>query len=72
MKQQPNDICFTQGAQQGIFTCLQILTKENDYVLHEELTYPGFHRAVEANGVKPLSVPSHCRRVRFNNIRKLL
>lgn len=52
-----SDICFTQGAQQGIFTCLQILTEENDYVLHEELTYPGFHRAVEANRVNPLSVP---------------
>ena len=57
IKTAPSDICFTQGAQQGIFTCLQILTKENDYVLHEELTYPGFHRAVEVNGVKPLSVP---------------
>jgi len=54
---QIKDIFFTQGAQQGIFTSLQILTQENDYVLHEELTYPGFHRAVEANRVNPLSVP---------------
>lgn len=53
----PRQICFTQGAQQGIFTCLQILMQEDDYVLHEELTYPGFYRAVEAHRVKPLSVP---------------
>lgn len=51
------DIIFTQGAQQGIYTCLQILTKENDYILHEELAYPGLFRAAEASRVKPLSVP---------------
>jgi DNA-binding transcriptional MocR family regulator len=52
-----DDIAFTQGAQQGIYTCLQILTKENDYILHEELAYPGVFRAAEACGVNPLSVP---------------
>lgn len=53
----PSDIAFTQGAQQGIYTCLQILTKENDYILHEELAYPGLFRATEASRVNPLSVP---------------
>ncbi|MCV2403173.1 PLP-dependent aminotransferase family protein [Marinomonas sp. C2222] len=53
----PNDIVFTQGAQQGIYTCLQILTQEGDYVLHEELAYPGFFRAVDACRVKPMGVP---------------
>ena len=57
IKIETNDIVFTQGAQQGIYTCLQILTKENDYILHEELAYPGFFRAVDASRVKPLSVP---------------
>lgn len=57
IKIETNDIVFTQGAQQGIYTCLQILTKENDYILHEELAYPGFFRAVDASRVKPLGVP---------------
>lgn len=57
IKIETNDIVFTQGAQQGIYTCLQILTKENDYILHEELAYPGFFRAVDVSRVKPLSVP---------------
>ncbi|ETI62562.1 GntR family transcriptional regulator [Marinomonas profundimaris] len=57
IKIETNDIVFTQGAQQGIYTCLQILTKENDCVLHEELAYPGFFRAVDANRVTPLGVP---------------
>jgi len=51
------DLVFTQGAQQGIYTCLQILTNEHDYVLHEALAYPGFFRAVDACHVKLLSVP---------------
>ncbi|MEP0073128.1 MAG: PLP-dependent aminotransferase family protein [Marinomonas sp.] len=54
---EPRDLVFTQGAQQGIYTCLQILTKESDYILHEELAYPGFFRAVDASRVKPLGVP---------------
>lgn len=57
IKIETNDIVFTQGAQQGIYTCLQILTKENDYILHEELAYPGFFRAADASRVKPLGVP---------------
>ncbi|MCW4628218.1 MULTISPECIES: PLP-dependent aminotransferase family protein [Marinomonas] len=52
-----NDIAFTQGAQQGMYTCLQILTKENDYILHEELAYPGLFRAAQASRINPLSVP---------------
>ena len=57
IKIEASDIVFTQGAQQGIYTCLQILTQENDYVLHEELAYPGFFRAVDASRVKPLGIP---------------
>ncbi|MBJ7537492.1 PLP-dependent aminotransferase family protein [Marinomonas transparens] len=53
----PSDIAFTQGAQQGMYTCLQILTQENDYILHEELAYPGVFRAAESSRVNPLSVP---------------
>jgi len=51
------DIAFTQGAQQGIYTCLNILSQQGDYVLHEELAYPGFFRAAEANKLKTIEVP---------------
>jgi DNA-binding transcriptional MocR family regulator len=51
------DIIFTQGAQQGIYTCLNLLSKESDYILHEELAYPGFFRAAEANRLKTLEIP---------------
>jgi len=52
-----SDICFTNGAQQGIFTCVQILTRDNDYILHEALTYPGLLHAAEASHVNTLGVP---------------
>jgi DNA-binding transcriptional MocR family regulator len=54
---EPSDICFTNGAQQGIFTCIQILTRANDYVLHEGLSYPGFFRAANASHLNLLGVP---------------
>ncbi|MGX9418215.1 aminotransferase-like domain-containing protein [Vibrio sp. WJH972] len=52
-----SDICFTYGAQQGIYTCLQLLTRPEDFILHEDLSYPGFFRAVGASHVTPLGVP---------------
>jgi DNA-binding transcriptional MocR family regulator len=52
-----DDIVFTQGAQQGIYTCLQVLTREKDYLMHEALAYPGFFRAIDASRVTPLAIP---------------
>ncbi len=51
------ELIFTQGAQQGIYTCLQILTQPGDVILHEELTYPGFFKAAETTKLKTLGVP---------------
>ena len=45
-------LMFLQGAQQGVYSCLQILTEPGDLVLHESLCYPGFYRAAEACGLK--------------------
>lgn len=44
-----DDLIFLQGAQQGVYSCLQILTEPGDLVLHETLCYPGFYRAAEAS-----------------------
>ena len=52
----PEGIIFTQGAQQGIFTCLQILCEQGDTVMHEALAYPGFFKAAKANKVKTLAL----------------
>lgn len=53
----PTDICFINGAQQGIFTCIQLLTNDGDYILHEELTYPGVLHAAEASKVNTVGIP---------------
>jgi len=47
-----DDLIFLQGAQQGVYSCLQILTEPGDLVLHEALCYPGFYRAAEASRLK--------------------
>lgn len=56
IKVQPHDLIFTQGAQQGIFTCLQILCDSGDHVMHEALAYPGFFKAAKANKVTTLAL----------------
>ena len=53
---QPEDIIFTQGAQQGIYTCLQILCEAGEYVMHEALAYPGFFKAAKANKLTTLAL----------------
>jgi DNA-binding transcriptional MocR family regulator len=56
IKVAPHDLIFTQGAQQGIFTCLQILCDSGDHVMHEALAYPGFFKAAKANKVTTLAL----------------
>jgi len=51
------DVMLTHGAQQSIFTALQILTNPGDCVLHEAVIYPGFFRACETCHAKPVAVP---------------
>ena len=53
---QPHELIFTQGAQQGIFTCFQVMCEEGDHVMHEVLAYPGFFKAAKANKVKTLAL----------------
>ena len=50
------DLIFCQGAQQGIYTVLDVLTKPGDVVVHESLCYPGFYQACDALGLNPHSV----------------
>ncbi|EPJ54431.1 MAG: transcriptional regulator, GntR family protein [Osedax symbiont Rs2] len=48
----PKQLIFTQGAQQGIYSVLQVLTQPGDIVVHEKLCYPGFHKAASASGLE--------------------
>ncbi|OUS30423.1 GntR family transcriptional regulator ['Osedax' symbiont bacterium Rs2_46_30_T18] len=51
------ELIFTQGAQQGIYSVLQVLTQPGDLVVHEQLCYPGFHKAARASGLQTQEVP---------------
>lgn len=53
---QAEQIIFTQGAQQGIFTCFQLLCDAGDSVMHEALAYPGFFKAANGNQVNTLAL----------------
>ncbi len=53
----PQALIFTQGAQQGIYTVLQVLTQPGDVVVHEQLSYPGFYKAASASGLHTQAVP---------------
>ncbi len=68
IKVEPHDLIFTQGAQQGIFTCLQILCDSGDYVMHEVLAYPGFFKAAKANNVKTLALDLHSQGVDLDQL----
>ncbi|MCJ8339916.1 MAG: PLP-dependent aminotransferase family protein [Pseudomonadales bacterium] len=53
----PRELIFTQGAQQGIYTVLQVLTQPGDLVVHEQLCYPGFYKAAQASGLETQGIP---------------
>ncbi|KZN65944.1 hypothetical protein N473_10270 [Pseudoalteromonas luteoviolacea CPMOR-1] len=52
-----HDVIFTQGAQQGIYSCLSTLCEPGDLVLHEALTYPGFFKACKSLTLHSKGVP---------------
>ena len=52
----PQELIFTQGAQQGIYTVLQVLTQPGDLVVHEQLSYPGLYKAAQAARLETLGV----------------
>ncbi|MDK2595824.1 PLP-dependent aminotransferase family protein [Pseudoalteromonas obscura] len=52
-----HEVIFTQGAQQGIYSCLSTLCEPGDVVLHEALTYPGFFKACKSLKVHTKGIP---------------
>jgi len=57
----PDDLIVTAGCQQGIYLCLQALTKPGDNVVVEAPTYFGLLEALSSLGLNAIEVPSHPR-----------
>ncbi len=53
----PAQLIFTQGAQQGIFTALQVLATPGELVIHEQTCYPGLFKAASVLGLNTAGVP---------------
>lgn len=51
-----NQVCLTRGSQMGIFLAARVLTKPNDYVVFEELSYPAAREAFRSCGANILTV----------------
>lgn len=49
-------ICIARGSQMGIFLAARVLTKPNDYVVVENLSYPPAREAFRSCGAKILTV----------------
>ncbi len=54
----PDEISITQGAQQGIYTSIKVLTKPGDIVAVESPCYFGTLLSLESLGLKALEIPS--------------
>lgn len=51
-----DNICITRGSQMGIFLAARVLTKQNDYVVVESLSYPPAREAFRSCGANILTV----------------
>lgn len=51
-----NKVCTTRGSQMGIFLAARVLTKHDDYVVVEDLSYPPAREAFQSCGAKILTV----------------
>jgi len=49
-------VCITRGSQMGIFLAARILTKHDDYVVVEDLSYPPAREAFQSCGARILTV----------------
>lgn len=51
-----DDICIARGSQMGIFLAARVLTRPNDYVVVEDLSYPPAREAFKSCGANILTV----------------
>jgi len=64
-------ICIARGSQMGIFLAARVLTKPNDYVVVENLSYPPAREAFRSCGAKILTVGLDDHGININALEKL-
>lgn len=64
-------ICIARGSQMGIFLVARALTKANDYVVVESLSYPPAREAFRSCGAKILTVGLDDQGIDINALEKL-
>jgi len=64
-------ICIARGSQMGIFLAARALTKANDYVVVESLSYPPAREAFRSCGAKILTVDLDEHGIDINALEKL-
>ncbi|KZN52078.1 aminotransferase-like domain-containing protein [Pseudoalteromonas luteoviolacea] len=66
-----HEVIFTQGAQQGIYSCLSALCEPGDLILHESLTYPGFFRACKSLKLQSQGVPVNSQGIDLDKLESI-
>lgn len=57
IEQAPEQLIFSHGGQQAIFTCLSALLSSTDVLLHEQYSYPGVRICAKQLGITSIGVP---------------
>ncbi len=66
-----SNICVVRGSQMGIFLAARILTKPDDYVVFEKLTYPPAREAFGSCGANIVSVSVDDEGIKIDELEKL-
>ncbi|NOT66498.1 MAG: PLP-dependent aminotransferase family protein [Methylotenera sp.] len=66
-----DNICIARGSQMGIFLAARVLTKPNDYVVVENLSYPPAREAFRSCGANILTVGLDDHGIKVNELEAL-
>lgn len=66
-----DNICIVRGSQMGIFLAARILTRPNDYIVFERLSYPPAREAFKSCGARILNVGQDEHGIDVNELKEL-
>lgn len=66
-----DNICIVRGSQMGIFLAARILSKPNDYIVVENLSYPPAREAFKSCGAKVLGVAQDEHGIKVDELKKI-
>jgi len=66
-----DNICIVRGSQMGIFLAARILSKPNDYIVVENLSYPPAREAFKSCGAKVLGVTQDEHGINVDELKKI-